>query len=88
MHILYMLLIGLIAGALAKLAMPGRDPGGIIVTMLLGITGSFVAGFIGRSLGHYQHGEAPGIIASAIGAFLILALYRVYLRSRGAPRRV
>jgi len=87
-HILYMLLIGLIAGALAKLAMPGRDPGGIFVTMLLGVAGSLVAGFIGRSLGHYQHGEAPGIIASAIGAFLLLGLYRLYLRSRGVPRRI
>jgi len=91
MHILWMLVIGLVAGALAKLLMPGKDPGGWIVTMLLGLAGSFVAGFIGRSLGHYQHGDRPGLIASVIGAFILLAAYRLYLRAthrtpRGAPR--
>ena len=90
MHILWMLVIGLVAGALAKLLMPGKDPGGWIVTMLLGLAGSFVAGFIGRSLGHYQHGDRPGLIASVIGAFILLAAYRLYLwatywTSRGAP---
>jgi uncharacterized membrane protein YeaQ/YmgE (transglycosylase-associated protein family) len=78
MHIIYMLVIGLVAGALAKLAMPGRDPGGVIVTMLLGVAGSFLAGYFGRSIGHYGQGDAPGIIASAIGAFALLALYRVF----------
>jgi uncharacterized membrane protein YeaQ/YmgE (transglycosylase-associated protein family) len=82
MQILWMLIIGLVAGALAKLIMPGKDPGGIIVTMLLGIAGSFVAGFLGRAIGHYQAGDRPGIIASIIGAVLILGVYRVYLRMR------
>ena len=81
MHILWMLIIGLVAGALAKLLMPGKDPGGVIVTMLLGVAGSFVAGFIGRSLGHYQHGDRPGLIASVIGAFILLGAYRLYLRA-------
>jgi uncharacterized membrane protein YeaQ/YmgE (transglycosylase-associated protein family) len=86
MHILWMLIIGLIVGALAKLIMPGKDPGGIIVTMLIGVAGSFVAGFIGRMVGHYQPGARPGIIASILGAVALLGLYRVFLRvtHRGA----
>jgi uncharacterized membrane protein YeaQ/YmgE (transglycosylase-associated protein family) len=84
MHILWMLVIGLIVGALAKLIMPGKDPGGIIVTMLLGIAGSFIAGFIGRSVGHYQPGQSPGIIASVLGAILLLLVYRLAV---GARRR-
>jgi uncharacterized membrane protein YeaQ/YmgE (transglycosylase-associated protein family) len=82
MHILWMLIVGVIAGGLAKLAMPGKDPGGIVVTMVLGIAGSFLAGFFGRMIGHYQAGSRPGIIASTIGAFVILGLYRVYLGAR------
>ena len=78
MHILWMLIIGLVVGALAKLIMPGKDPGGVIVTMLLGIAGSFVAGWIGHAVGWYKTGnEGPGIIASVIGAVLILAVYRL-----------
>ena len=71
MHILWSLIIGLIVGALAKLFMPGKDPGGVIITMLLGVAGSLVAGFIGRSLGWYHSGTSgPGIIASVIGAMV------------------
>jgi uncharacterized membrane protein YeaQ/YmgE (transglycosylase-associated protein family) len=77
-----MLIIGLVAGAIAKLLMPGKDPGGLIVTMLLGVAGSFVAGYLGRAIGHYQPGQRPGLIGSIVGAFLLLALYRVYLRIR------
>lgn len=83
MHILSMLIVGLIVGALAKLFMPGRDPGGIIVTALLGIAGSFVAGFIGRALGWYHDtASGPGIIASILGAMLILLGYRVIVARR------
>ncbi len=83
MHILAMLIIGLIVGAIAKLLMPGRDPGGIIVTMLLGIAGSFVAGFIGRAVGWYHAGvNGPGIIASIIGAMLLLFIYRLAIGRR------
>jgi len=83
MHIVWMLVIGLIVGALAKLFMPGKDPGGVIVTMLLGIAGSFVAGFLGRALGLYHHpGSRPGIIASILGAMILLALYRVVIGRR------
>jgi uncharacterized membrane protein YeaQ/YmgE (transglycosylase-associated protein family) len=83
MHILWALIIGLVVGAIAKLLMPGRDPGGIIVTMLLGVAGSIVAGFLGRSLGLYRPGEvAPGVIASVIGAMILLGVYRLVVRRR------
>jgi uncharacterized membrane protein YeaQ/YmgE (transglycosylase-associated protein family) len=83
MHILWMLIIGLIVGALAKLFMPGKDPGGIIVTMLLGVAGSFVAGFLGRAVGLYRDpGSGPGVIASIIGAMILLAIYRLVLGRR------
>ena len=80
LHILWMCLIGLVAGALAKLIMPGKDPGGIIVTMLLGIAGSLVAGFLGRSLGWYQTGQGAGLIMSVVGAILLLVVYRLFRR--------
>jgi uncharacterized membrane protein YeaQ/YmgE (transglycosylase-associated protein family) len=77
MGILSAIIIGLLVGAIAKLLMPGRDPGGWIITILLGIAGSFVAGFLGRSLGWYQDGEPAGFLASIGGAILILVLYRL-----------
>jgi uncharacterized membrane protein YeaQ/YmgE (transglycosylase-associated protein family) len=80
MHILWMLIIGLIVGALAKLIMPGKNPGGVGVTMLLGVAGSFVAGYVGRAIGHYQVGDTPGIITSTLGAIFILWVYRLFLR--------
>jgi uncharacterized membrane protein YeaQ/YmgE (transglycosylase-associated protein family) len=82
---LWMCLIGLIAGALAKLIMPGKDPGGILVTMALGIAGSIVAGFLGRAMGWYEPGDGAGLIMSVLGAILILAIYRMIRRS---PARV
>ncbi len=77
LHILWMCLIGLVAGALAKLIMPGKDPGGIIVTMLLGIAGSLVAGYLGRVVGWYQTGQGAGLIMSVVGAILLLVIYRL-----------
>ena len=71
------IIVGLIVGALAKFFMPGKDPGGIFVTMLLGIAGSIVAGLLGGALGIYRPGAAaPGIIASVIGSIILLAGYR------------
>ena len=84
MHLLWVLLIGLVVGIVAKLLMPGRDPGGFIITTLLGIAGSFVAHFIGRALNLYREGEPAGFIASVIGAIILLALYRM-VRGRRAP---
>jgi uncharacterized membrane protein YeaQ/YmgE (transglycosylase-associated protein family) len=86
MNILSMIIVGLIVGALAKLFMPGRDPGGIIITIALGIAGSVLAGWIGHALGWYRTGDAgPGIIASIIGSMLLLGLYRVVV---GRRRRI
>jgi uncharacterized membrane protein YeaQ/YmgE (transglycosylase-associated protein family) len=77
MGIIMALVIGLIVGALAKLVMPGRDPGGILVTALLGVAGSIVAFLIGRAVGWYgPNSEGPGVIASIIGAVIVLAGYR------------
>ena len=84
MGILWTLIIGLVVGAIAKLIMPGRDPGGVIVTMLIGVAGALLAGFLGRALGWYADpGQGPGIIASVIGAIVLLWLYRIFTRRRG-----
>jgi len=77
-----MLFIGLIVGALAKLIMPGRDPGGVFVTMLIGIAGALVAGIIGRLLGLYGPGQGAGFIMSILGAILLLAIYRAVTHRR------
>jgi uncharacterized membrane protein YeaQ/YmgE (transglycosylase-associated protein family) len=82
MHILVTLLVGLLVGALAKLVMPGRDPGGVLVTMLLGVAGAFIAGMLGHALGWYVPGQTPGVIASVIGALLLLAIYRAIIARR------
>ena len=82
MAILGWILFGLVIGALAKLVMPGRDPGGIIVTMLLGIAGAVLGGFIGRALGFYREGEAAGWIMSFVGAVVLLGIYRMVMRRR------
>jgi uncharacterized membrane protein YeaQ/YmgE (transglycosylase-associated protein family) len=75
--ILGWIVFGLIVGAIAKFLMPGRDPGGLVVTILLGIAGAVVAGFLGRSLGWYAEGEAAGYIMATLGAILLLVLYRM-----------
>ncbi|HLT21817.1 MAG TPA: GlsB/YeaQ/YmgE family stress response membrane protein [Bacteriovoracaceae bacterium] len=81
------LIIGLIAGAIAKFLMPGRDPGGIFITMLLGVAGSFLANFIGSQLGWYATGEAAGLVASVIGAVILLAIYRAVSGNRVITHR-
>lgn len=81
---LWMLLIGLIVGGLAKLIMPGRDPGGILVTMLLGIAGALTAGLLGRLVGLYGPGQRAGLITSTLGAILLLALYRMVTRRQSS----
>jgi uncharacterized membrane protein YeaQ/YmgE (transglycosylase-associated protein family) len=84
MGILGWILFGLIVGALAKLLMPGKDPGGIVVTILLGIVGALLGGFLGRLLGLYAPGEPAGFLAATLGAILVLALYRMAMRRRCA----
>ena len=81
MHYLWIAIIGLVVGALAKLIMPGKDPGGIIVTMILGIAGSFLGTFVGRAVGLYQTEQSAGFIMSLLGAIILLALYRLFRKS-------
>ena len=77
MGIIASIFIGLIVGVVAKLLTPGRDPGGWIITILLGLAGSVVAGFIGRGLGWYQDGQPVGFLASVVGAIILLLVYRL-----------
>ena len=83
LHFLWEAIIGLIVGAIAKLLMPGKDPGGIFITMLIGIAGSLLAGFLGRALGWYAPGQSAGFIMSVIGALVLLVIYRL-IRGRSA----
>jgi uncharacterized membrane protein YeaQ/YmgE (transglycosylase-associated protein family) len=86
MGILWAALIGLVVGALAKLLMPGRDPGGVIMTILLGIAGSFAALLVGRIFGLYAtNGQTPGLLASILGAIALLAAYRWWAARSQAP---
>ena len=76
------IVIGLLAGGLAKLLMPGKDPGGCLITILLGIAGALLAGFLGRALGWYGPNEGAGFVAAVVGAFIILFIYRLIARGR------
>jgi len=83
-NLLWTALIGLVVGALAKLLMPGKDPGGILITMVLGIAGSFLGTFLGRMVGHYQEGQSAGFIMSLIGAVILLAIYHFFRKKQAA----
>jgi uncharacterized membrane protein YeaQ/YmgE (transglycosylase-associated protein family) len=85
MELIWMLIIGLIVGAIAKFLMPGKDPGGILITMLIGIIGALVAGYLGGALGLYRSGEPAGFIASVLGAVLLLFIYRLLRKGRTQP---
>ncbi len=82
MHLIGTLIIGFLAGLVARLLMPGRDPGGFIITIVIGIAGAFVATFIGQTLGWYGPGEAAGFIGAVVGSIIVLVLYRAI----GSPR--
>ena len=84
LSLLWTAIIGLVIGAVAKLLMPGKDPGGFIITMLLGVAGSFIASYLGRLVGWYKEGEAAGFIMSVLGAILLLYLYRLFTRKKTA----
>ena len=77
MNLLWIIVIGFVVGLIARLLMPGRDPGGFIITILLGIAGSFVATYVGQHFGWYRQGQPAGFIGAILGAFLILAAYRL-----------
>jgi uncharacterized membrane protein YeaQ/YmgE (transglycosylase-associated protein family) len=78
MHYLWEALVGLVVGAIAKLLMPGKDPGGIIITMLLGVAGSLLASWLGGVAGLYYEGDKAGFIMSVIGAMVLLGIYRLF----------
>jgi uncharacterized membrane protein YeaQ/YmgE (transglycosylase-associated protein family) len=80
MFILWTIILGLVAGVIAKFLMPGRDPGGFVITILLGIAGAFVATMLGRSLGWYGQGEGAGLIGAVVGAVIVLIVYRLVAR--------
>lgn len=82
MSILWMIVIGFVIGLVARALMPGRDPAGFIVTVILGILGSFIAGFLGQSLGWYAQGEPAGFLMSVVGAMLVLFIYRMAIGRR------
>jgi uncharacterized membrane protein YeaQ/YmgE (transglycosylase-associated protein family) len=84
MGILGWIVFGLVVGALAKLIMPGKDPGGIFITILLGIVGALLGGFLGRLIGLYKEGEPAGFIGALVGAIVLLWLYRRFRRPAAA----
>jgi len=77
MHIIGTILIGLVVGVIAKLLIPGRDPGGFIITILLGIAGAFVATYLGQAVGWYRADQSSGFIGAVVGAVILLAVYRL-----------
>ena len=85
MGIITTLVIGFIVGLVAKMLMPGRDPGGFIITILLGIAGAFIANYLGSAMGFYRANEPAGFIASVIGAMILLAIYRFAIGRRQLP---
>lgn len=84
MSVLGWIVFGLIVGIVAKFLMPGRDPGGMIVTILLGVVGALVGGFIGRALGWYREGDPVGFLMAVIGAIVVLIIYRKVIGSSRA----
>jgi uncharacterized membrane protein YeaQ/YmgE (transglycosylase-associated protein family) len=86
MEILTLLVIGLIIGVVAKFLLPGKDPGGLFITILLGIAGSFLAHYIGAAAGWYAPGQPAGFVASVVGAIILLLVYRMLFRGRATGR--
>jgi uncharacterized membrane protein YeaQ/YmgE (transglycosylase-associated protein family) len=82
MGVIAWILFGLVVGVIAKLLMPGRDPGGFIVTILLGVAGALIGGFVGRAMGLYAAGEGAGWLMSILGAVILLFLYRKFATSK------
>jgi uncharacterized membrane protein YeaQ/YmgE (transglycosylase-associated protein family) len=84
MWIIGWILFGLVVGIVGKLLMPGRDPGGFILTIVLGVAGALLGGFLGQSLGLYREGEPAGFLMAVVGSIILLLIYRLFLGSRRA----
>jgi uncharacterized membrane protein YeaQ/YmgE (transglycosylase-associated protein family) len=82
MDVLLWIVFGLVVGIVAKLIMPGRDPGGIVLTIIIGIVGALLGGWLGRVLGFYREGQGAGFIMAVVGAIVLLALYRLIAGNR------
>ena len=80
MGILGWIVFGLVVGIVAKLLMPGRDPGGFVITIILGVVGALLGGFVGRALGWYREGDPVGFVMAVVGAIILLAIYRMVAR--------
>ena len=80
-HLLWVAIIGLVVGAIAKFIMPGKDPGGIFITMIIGIAGAFLGTWLGRVIGHYQTGQSAGFLMSLVGALILLGIYHLIRRT-------
>lgn len=80
MSVLGWILFGLVVGIVARFLMPGRDPGGFVITIVLGIVGALLGGWLGRSVGWYQEGDPVGFLMAVLGAIVLLALYRLFAR--------
>ncbi len=78
------IIFGLIVGAVAKLLMPGKDPGGFLITSIIGMAGAVLGGYLGRMLGMYQEGQPAGFVMAVVGAFLLLLIYRMMIGKRAA----
>jgi uncharacterized membrane protein YeaQ/YmgE (transglycosylase-associated protein family) len=85
LHLIGTIIIGFLAGVVAKLLTPGRDPGGFIITTILGIVGAFVATYLGQAVGWYRADEGAGFIGAVVGAIILLAIYHL-IRNRSAAR--
>jgi len=84
MHILWTIIIGFVAGVVAKFLMPGKDPGGLIITTLLGIAGALLSTYLGQAVGWYQAGQSAGFIGAVLGAIVLLLLYRIFFKKKQA----
>jgi len=84
MSIIGWILFGLVVGIVGKLLMPGRDPGGFIITIVLGIAGALLGGFVGQSLGFYREGEPAGFLMAVVGSIVLLLVYRLFVGRRSS----
>ncbi|MEO6801661.1 MAG: GlsB/YeaQ/YmgE family stress response membrane protein [Granulicella sp.] len=81
-HLLWVIIIGFVVGIIAKFLMPGRDPAGFIITVIIGIVGSFLGTYLGRAIGHYGPDQSAGFLMSLLGAIILLAIYHLFTRQR------